>query len=263
MRRITIALSAACALASLGPVVPASGTPAPDARPATAAAPVAPATVTPATFAPAVPGAHRFDGTIPFRVRQVLVVSATSWRSTTGKVSLYTRTATGWRRVVTWPARLGYGGLVVGTRRVQSTGTTPAGSYAITTSFGRKANPGAHLPFTRVGSDHWWVEDRRSAYYNQMRLGRLGGFARTTHGYNGSEHLSTMGAQYDYVAVIDFNRPRPVIGRGAGIFLHSFGSGLTAGCVAIRHDHMLNTLRWLSPPAYPRILIGEDDWLAA
>ena len=29
---------------------------------------------------------------------------------------------------------------------------------------------------TQLTDDHWWVQDRRSAYYNQMRLGSLGGF---------------------------------------------------------------------------------------
>jgi L,D-peptidoglycan transpeptidase YkuD (ErfK/YbiS/YcfS/YnhG family) len=106
------------------------------------------------------------------------------------------------------------------------------------------------------------VQDRRSAYYNQMRLGRLGGFARTTGGYNGSEHLARMGSQYDYAAVVDFNRPNPVIGRGSGIFLHAYGDRTTVGCVSVRSDRMRAILRWLSPSASPRIIIGENDWLA-
>jgi L,D-peptidoglycan transpeptidase YkuD (ErfK/YbiS/YcfS/YnhG family) len=118
------------------------------------------------------------------------------------------------------------------------------------------------VPYTKVTMDHWWVEDRRSAYYNQMRLGSKGGFLLRTSGYNSSERLATMGTQYDYAAVIDFNRPNPVIGRGAGIFLHAFGSGATGGCVSIRHDHIATTLRWLNPADAPRILIGEDNWLA-
>jgi L,D-peptidoglycan transpeptidase YkuD (ErfK/YbiS/YcfS/YnhG family) len=96
-----------------------------------------------------------------------------------------------------------------------------------------------------------------------MRRGSAGGFLRRTSGYNSSERLATMGAQYDYAAVIDFNRPKPVIGRGAGIFLHASGTGATGGCVSIRRDRMATTLRWLNPAADPRILIGEDGWLAA
>jgi L,D-peptidoglycan transpeptidase YkuD (ErfK/YbiS/YcfS/YnhG family) len=217
-------------------------------------------TTAPTVLAPRIPGVGRWR--VGVSVRQVIVVSATTWRTTYGTVSLYSRTATGWHLSARWPARLGYSGLVVAAKRVQDTGKTPAGVFRITQAFGRQASPGTRLPYTKVTMDHWWVEDRRSAYYNQMRLGSRGGFARRTTGYNSSERLATMGAQYDYAAVIDFNRPNPVIGRGAGIFLHAFGSGATGGCVSIRRDRMAATLRWLNPAANPRILIGEDNWLA-
>ncbi len=213
--------------------------------------------------APHIPGAARYDGKIPASVRQVIVVTAPRWRSTTGTVLLYQRSGSGWKRIAMWGARLGYGGLVVGTKRVQGTGTTPAGAYLITQAFGRQADPGTLLPYTKVGRNHWWVEDRRSAYYNQMRLGTQGGFALKTTGYNASERLWYMGAQYDYAAVVDFNRPNPVIGRGAGIFLHALGTGATGGCIAIRVDRMRATLRWLKPAQRPMIIIGQSTWLNA
>jgi L,D-peptidoglycan transpeptidase YkuD (ErfK/YbiS/YcfS/YnhG family) len=194
-------------------------------------------------------------------VRQVIVVRAASWSTTYATVSLYSRTTGAWHLVATWPARVGYTGMVIGTKRVQDSGKTPAGQYLITQAFGRQTNPGTRMAYTKVTTNHWWVEDRRSAYYNQMRLGTQGGFALRTSGYNSSERLGSMGAQYDYAAVVDFNRPNPVIGRGAGIFLHAFGSGATAGCVSIRRDHMAAVLRWLDPAASPRIVIGTAAYL--
>jgi L,D-peptidoglycan transpeptidase YkuD (ErfK/YbiS/YcfS/YnhG family) len=161
------------------------------------------------------------------------------------------------------PARLGYGGLVPASHRVQDSGTTPAGQFSITETFGRLANPGTFMPFVTVTADDWWVEDRTSKYYNSMRSGALGGFRTSTTGFNSSEQLRSMGAQYDYVAVINFNRPSPVVGRGAGIFLHANGTGLTLGCVSVAHDRMRSILRWLSPQAHPRIIIGPASWLAA
>jgi L,D-peptidoglycan transpeptidase YkuD (ErfK/YbiS/YcfS/YnhG family) len=118
------------------------------------------------------------------------------------------------------------------------------------------------MPYTKLTDDHWWVQDRRSAYYNQMRRGSAGGFAQRTSGYNSSEHLARMGPQYDYVSVIDFNRPRPVIGRGSGIFLHAYGDRTTVGCVSVRRDVMRGLLRWMKPSAQPRIVIGPRGWLA-
>lgn len=266
MRRIRWAATGAAVAAVAALLAPAGAQGAAAApvavRPEVLAAP--PAVVAPASvaLAPHIPGATRFDGRVPATVRQVIVVSAPRWSSTSGTVTLWQRWGYGWKKLAVWSARLGYGGLVLGYRRVQGTGTTPAGAYAITQAFGRRADPGTALPYTQVTRDHWWVEDRRSPYYNQMRLGSQGGFALRTWGYNSSERLAYMGAQYDYAAVVDFNRPNPVIGRGAGIFLHAFGKGATAGCVSIRVDRMRATLRWLSPAQRPWILLGQSTWLA-
>ena len=260
-----VAPLAALLVAALLPVststaAPATATPASAAisRVPTAAASARTAAVT--VYAPRIPTVTRWR--VPVRVRQVIVVRATSWSTTHATVSLYSRTTGAWHRVASWPARIGYTGMVVGTRRVQDSGKTPAGVYGITETFGRLGNPGTRMAYTKVTTNHWWVEDRRSAYYNQMRLGTQGGFALRTNGFNASERLGSMGAQYDYAAVINFNRPKPVIGRGAGIFLHAYGSGATAGCVSIRHDHMRAVLRWLNPAAYPRIVIGTVAYLA-
>jgi L,D-peptidoglycan transpeptidase YkuD (ErfK/YbiS/YcfS/YnhG family) len=215
----------------------------------------------PGALAPPVPGARRYDGTMRDSVRTVLVVSATSWRSTAGRLTVYVRAGSGWRAVRTMKARLGRTGLVLAAQRRQGTGTTPAGRFAITETFGRRADPGTAMPYTKVTLDHWWVQDRRSRYYNQMRRGSQGGFALTRTGYYGSERLAAMGPQYDYAAVIDFNRPRPVIGRGSGIFLHAYGDPTTVGCVSVHRDRMVEILRLLRPGDRPRIIIGEDDWL--
>ena len=48
----------------------------------------------------------------------------------------------------------------------------------MTQTFGRQADPGTAMPYTRLTDDHWWVQDRRSPYYNQMRLGSQGGFVQ-------------------------------------------------------------------------------------
>ncbi|HET8970045.1 MAG TPA: L,D-transpeptidase family protein, partial [Candidatus Nanopelagicales bacterium] len=212
--------------------------------------------------APGLPAARRYNGRLPAKTRQLVVVTAPGWRSTHATVRTYRRSAHGaWRLRSREPARLGYGGLVRAGDRRQGTGTTPAGRFPITESFGRKHDPGTALPYVRVGPDHWWVQDRRSRYYNQLRRGAQGGFARTSSGYNGSERLRSFGRQYDYVAVIDFNRPSPVIGRGSGIFLHVTNGRPTAGCVAIALPAMRSTLTWLDPAEHPRIVIGPRHWL--
>ena len=275
MRRTTTTLAATALLTVLIPVAPVAARVAPGgARASTnaptvaaswvgapTASPVAARLAAAAVAAPAIPGVRRFA--IPSSTRQVIVVTASSWSSRVATLTLWRRSGSGWRAVAHWPARLGYSGLVIGTKRNQDTGKTPAGSYTITQAFGRRANPGTTISYAKVTDDHWWVEDRRSVYYNQMRLGSRGGFALRTSGFNSSEHLARMGTQYDYAAVVDFNRPHPVVGRGAGIFLHAFGTGSTAGCVSVSWLHMRQVLQWLNAQDHPRIIIGTRAWLTA
>lgn len=205
--------------------------------------------------------ARRFDARVPATTSQLVVVTAERRRTTYGVVRRYQRTASGWVLLDRWSARLGAGGLVKGTRRVQGTSTTPMGAYPVTETFGRRPDPGTRMPYRRVTDDDWWVQDRGSRYYNQRRLASQGGFRRSTTGWNSSEHLAAMGRQYDFVAVIDFNRPDPVIGRGSGIFLHVSKGEPTAGCVAIAKKGMKRTLRWLDPASHPYVVIGTRTWL--
>ncbi len=138
--------------------------------------------------------------------------------------------AKGTRQVVTVKQRTGYGGLVPGDDRQQGTGTTPLGSYRVTETFGLARRPkGTELPFHRVRSGDYWVQDNESRWYNTLRNKHKGGFRWRISGYNSSVRLREYTSQYRWSIVIDFNRPNPVRHRGSGIFLHVNGSGATAG----------------------------------
>jgi L,D-peptidoglycan transpeptidase YkuD (ErfK/YbiS/YcfS/YnhG family) len=189
---------------------------------------------------------------------QVLVVTSASWRTTWAQLRVYEKRDGRWRLVMgPMTARVGYSGMRPAARRIQGDGTTPAGTFAITNAFGIKADPGTDLPYWRIRSrDQWWVGDRRSRYYNQPRWGSAGGFRRTERGVDGSERLIGYPTQYAYSAVIDFNRPKPVVGRGSGIFLHVNGRGSTAGCVSVTSANLVRILRWLDPGAKPKITIA-------
>src|SRR5688572_21933116 len=80
--------------------------------------------------------------------RQVIVVSGVS--RTSSYATLYTcelgadgRT---WKaRFSGMPARIGYAGWAWAGQRVQDTGTTPAGTFRISATFGLKPNPGTKM----------------------------------------------------------------------------------------------------------------------
>ncbi len=119
--------------------------------------------------------------------------------------------------------------------RKQGTGTTPRGTFTMTQAFGNAAEPGMWLPYHRVKSGDYWVEDNASRYYNTLRNKSQGGFRYwlPTANDDSSEYLPHYTTQYKYAVVINFNRAPDYhkAHRGAGIFLHVKGSGATAGCV--------------------------------
>ena len=186
---------------------------------------------------------------------QVIAVQATG---SDAVVTVWQRTGTHWAALFsTTAARIGSHGITDGATRTQGTDTTPSGVYSITQGFGVGANPGTKMPYHKVTSTDWWVEDPTSAYYNQMRTSTQGGFHLTEAGDDGSEHLINYPTQYNNALVINFNTAPAVVGRGAGIFLHDLGpqAGPTAGCVALPAAVMTQVMKWIDPAQHPVISI--------
>lgn len=201
-------------------------------------------------------------------VDQAIVVTADDWRTTVATLRAYERRDGRWVEVIgPTRARLGAAGMIPAARRLQGTGETPAGTFAIPSAFGRKPNPGTALPYTRVDrNDTWpyWPQD--PATYNVLQTAPID---TSRHGRY-VEHLWDMGRQYNYVAVMDYNLPRGKITTGAdgvrraanpantrkggGIFLHVSKGEPTAGCIAVNERTMVRILRWLDPGAEPVII---------
>nr|WTB31890.1 L,D-transpeptidase family protein [Streptomyces sp. NBC_00830] len=170
-------------------------------------------------------------------------------------VTAWAKGSSGWKSVLSASGRVGSNGIVDGATRRQNTSTTPSGTYTITEGFGVEAG-GTTMPYTRVNSTHWWVEDPESKYYNSMHTAAGADFPLTESGDRGSEHLINYPTQYAKALVINFNRWPATPGRGAGIFLHVNGSGATAGCVSVPRATMDQIMTWIQPGAHPRIAIG-------
>ncbi|MFF2405286.1 L,D-transpeptidase [Streptomyces sp. NPDC058092] len=183
---------------------------------------------------------------------QLITVKASGSYAT---VTAWAKGASGWKSVISASGRVGSNGVVDGATRRQSTYTTPSGTYSITEGFGVEAG-GTAMPYTRVDSTHWWVEDPESKFYNSMHTAAGADFPLVETGERGSEHLINYPTQYAKALVINFNRWPAVPGRGAGIFLHVNGSGATAGCVSVPRATMDRIMAWIRPGAHPRIAIG-------
>lgn len=213
----------------------------------------------------------------PDDVRQMITVTSPRWSSTVGTLKAWDRPAGGpWTKVHgPLPVVLGYSGWVIAERRVQSTGTTPAGRFAVPAAFGLLADPGTALRYRKVDNSDWWpYEPRDPATYNIFQEHKD---ARSRWRPDYSEHLASYRAQYALAAIIGFNLPRGVhydpqrnqrvathpadTRLGGGIFLHVRGSGLTAGCVAATEVHVRWLLQWLAPAEHPQIVMGPYDYV--
>ena len=177
--------------------------------------------------------------------RTVTIVNQTS--RTYARVSFWVRRdapCSLTRKFLTTTARIGQNGTVEGTERRQGSMTTPRGTYTITETFGNGPAPYTSMPYHRTRKGDYWVGDNSSRYYNQLRNSAQGGFRRSE-----SENLRAYGAQYRYVAVINFNRPPDTSRayRGFAIFLHVKNGTGTAGCVGITEGQIKQVLRYLRP----------------
>ncbi|MGX1672137.1 L,D-transpeptidase family protein [Streptomyces sp. NPDC055400] len=196
------------------------------------------------------------DFPVPVEVGNATQVITVKSSGSYATVTAWAKGSAGWKSVVSTSAgRVGSNGVVPGATRRQSTYTTPSGTYTLTEGFGVEAG-GTNMPYTRVDSTQWWVEDPESKFYNSMHTAAGADFPLAESGDRGSEHLINYPTQYAKALVINFNRWPAVPGRGAGIFLHVNGSGATAGCVSVPRATMDRIMSWVQPGAHPRIAIG-------
>jgi L,D-peptidoglycan transpeptidase YkuD (ErfK/YbiS/YcfS/YnhG family) len=206
--------------------------------------------------------------------RQVIVVVGKSRTTSYATAYTYQKGSDGiWRaKFAAMPARNGWAGWVWGSQRVQNTGTSPMGTYRITTGFGLKTNPGTKIPYRLVDGNDYWVGDRYDP--RTYNLFEPYASAKRTWRVSQAERLATYPTQYEYAAMIDFNRPaassvtwnstyseyvtsRPVnTTRGSAIFLHINGAGSTAGCVSLGRTNLITVLKWLDPVKKPRIVMA-------
>lgn len=177
---------------------------------------------------------------------QVVSVVVARSTATTATVSGWTRTPSGWvDSVASVTGFVGAAG--VGTAAEGST-RTPAGTFSLTRSFGRIANPGTRLSWFSTDTLDWWDENPASPTYNLH-------VRRSTSPGGASENLYRAGTVYDAAVVIDHNTARTP-GAGSGFFLHVTNGRPTAGCVAVPAATVVAILRWLNPAAHPVIRIG-------
>ena len=177
------------------------------------------------------------------------------------RVTFWKLTDTGWRaRFSADDGRIGYGGLVRGTKRRAGHRHHAARHLRapVGVRHGRPPTTGGSCATARSRAGDFWVQDNESAYYNRYRNQAEGGFRwwLPTSDPDSSERLTDFRHQYRISVVTDFNI-KQVRHRGAGIFLHVNGDGATAGCVSAPGVFMDKLMRVLDPARVPVIAVGR------
>jgi L,D-peptidoglycan transpeptidase YkuD (ErfK/YbiS/YcfS/YnhG family) len=184
---------------------------------------------------------------------RVVTVTATSSRATTATVQAWTKVATHrWKKYGSAiKANVGADGIGAAS---ETRSKTPAGSFTLTQAFGRNADPGTALPYFKTKPSDYWISSPGRLYNTHQRCASCG----YNNGVN--ERLYYTTPYYNYAVLIDYNtRNAPggvKAGKGSAFFLHVSVGSATAGCVAIPQSRLVPLMRWLTPGAHPRMLIG-------
>jgi L,D-peptidoglycan transpeptidase YkuD (ErfK/YbiS/YcfS/YnhG family) len=266
----SVAAVGACIALIVGAGAAAKARPLMAVRPAAASAPAAPAAAAAHTPAiapprlggpspPAAPSAR--GGALPLRyptgsATRVVTVTATSSASTVATLQAWTKApGGGWLPSGSGvTAHIGTQGMT--TSPSESRSATPEGSFTLTQAFGRFDNPGTGLPYFRTDPADWWISQAGPLYNTHQHCSGSCPFRQGSP----NEHLYYETPYYNYAVVIDYNtRNAPggvQPGAGSAFFLHVTDGRATAGCVAVPQATLVWIMRWLTPSAHPRILIG-------
>lgn len=212
-------------------------------------------------------------------VKQVVLVTASSWRSTTGELRLYERDPEQpdrWRRArrggEVIEVNLGRGGLgkgrglAIGSKvgegvsrvKKEGDGRSPAGVFSLGMAFGKGKE--APREVDRAWSWHavepgdLWVDDPESAHYNTLVE-----HDSKKAAFSSAEDLTI----YDLAVVIEHNTKPMAHGAGSAIFLHTLapGKGATAGCTSMAKKDLLGVLGWLNVEKHPVLIQVVDEVL--
>lgn len=172
-------------------------------------------------------------------------VAAGPWEAVVG------RNGTGWGEgTAPLEAPSGY------VEKQEGDGRSPAGLFALAGIFGRSDRldrQGFQMPWQECVASLRGVDDPGSRYYNQV----VDENAVADPDWNSAEIMRREDGLYDAGALIGHN-PRNQPGAGSCIFLHIWkgpGQG-TAGCTALKRDHVLQVLQWLDPAFHPHLVLA-------
>ncbi|WP_411346176.1 L,D-transpeptidase family protein [Paenibacillus sp. WLX1005] len=183
---------------------------------------------------------------------QVIIVTADTQRSITGKLYVYEKQESGWKsQIGPIPVVLGNKGLG---KTKEGDGKTPLGTYTLGTAFGssNQAPTGLKTDYRTAGEDDYWIDTPGSPDYNSW----VSYEGNPKERWSSFERLNN--PLYQYAMVINYNMNPVVSGKGSAIFMHIWRASNkpTEGCIAMSQDNLLRVMKMIDPDSNPKIRIG-------
>ncbi|OBH97115.1 L,D-transpeptidase [Mycobacterium sp. E2733] len=170
------------------------------------------------------------------------VVSVMSTGGSNATMDIYQRSAAGWQALRTGvPTHVGSAGMAAEAK--SGVPATPMGVYTLDSAFGTAPNPGTGLPYTQVGSNHWWSGDDHSPTFNSMQVCQ-----KAQCPFNTAESENLQIPQYKHAVVMGVNKNKTP-GGGSAFFFHTTDGKPTEGCVAVDDAQLVSIMKWLRPGA--------------
>ncbi|RLA71958.1 MAG: hypothetical protein DRG78_24505 [Epsilonproteobacteria bacterium] len=200
------------------------------------------------------------------KTKQLLVVSAKNWSTSSGKLQRYSKSGNRWQKVgKKISVKLGRNGLGWGRGlhtipksakviKKEGDGKAPAGIFTLKQAFGyRSLN--ISYPYRVYSETDHCVDDIHSKLYN-----KIVDSTKTKRDYKSFERMKFPKDYYKYGIVVNHNHideKKAIKGAGSCIFIH-IKSVPTAGCTVMNESEIKEILKWLNPKANPLLVQGVD-----
>ena len=206
---------------------------------------------------------------LPARTDQLLVVTTESWRSTTGTLQRYERTANKWQPIDKHIAiSVGKRGLAWGRglhriptnalEKREGDACAPAGIFTIGPAFGyaEQAPAGCKLRYRSITERDYFIDDPTSPDYNRWVTIPKSEPNQPEKIWKSFERMRRADGLYELGIVIHHNDSPIAKAKGSAIFFHVWKErGVpTVGCTAMARDDLVKLLQWLDPKKKPLLV---------